>query len=141
MISDGLFKKAESSGGLQAILGTKSTRKDESTGIFAGFAPTSAGSPRVVTTQVSGTGTPMLDGAEAFGSARWQFSCYAVKYRDAKLLARAVRTEFEGFHGTLADGTEVDSTVYLGEIDTFEDAPALFHVALDLEMQFRDVGK
>jgi hypothetical protein len=140
MISDGLYSKAAAGPGILAILGSPATRSDKSTGIFATLAPPGAIGPYTVLSDVGGSGTPSLAGANSFGSARWQFSCYAATYKAAKQLARAVRMEFEGWQGTLADGTEVDSMVYLGELDSFEDAPALFHVPLDLEIWFRDVG-
>jgi hypothetical protein len=140
MISDGLFSIAAAGAGILAILGAPAARKDNSTGVFAALAPPGAIAPYIVVSGVGGAGTPSLAGANSFGSARWQFSSYGATYKVAKQLARAIRMEFEGWRGTLADGSEVDSMIYLGELDSYEDAPALFHVPLDLEIWFRDVG-
>jgi hypothetical protein len=139
VFGEGLFAFLGSNAAVTAILGT--ARKDKQSGIFAVKMTDEADLPAVVVTQIAGTGdNDTLDGAESTVSARYQFSCYGKNYADAKRLARAVKKSLVGYRGTWHEGTEIQVATLVLETDGFEAGPLAYHVPLDLEFVYADVG-
>jgi hypothetical protein len=145
MLFEGFQQLLKTQSSLKALLGDPTSRADKTTGIFPVLAPEGCTMPVIVASQVSGGGTPSMDGANALHTARIQFSCYASAGQNqgftmAKKLARALRGVLEGWRGTLPDGTEVDSTQLMLELDLFEEAPFEYHTVLHFAFTYRDVG-
>lgn len=139
MFGEGLFVFLKNNAAITAILGT--ARTDKSAGVFAVKMGDDADLPALVVTQIAGAGdSDTLDGAEATGSARYQFSCYAKNFDDAKRLARAVKKALVGFRGTWSEGTQIQAVTLVLETDGFAAGPLAFHVPVDLEFVFADVG-
>lgn len=137
MLAEGLYQLLS---GEPAIQEAVAQMTDQTYAIFPVQMPDECPMPALVTMQIAGAGLPTMDGAEAFHTARIQFSCYGKTFLDAKRLATATRRFLEGYKGTLPDGTEVDSMILVLETDGFEEAPFIFHVPFDLEVSYRDVG-
>ncbi len=86
--------------GLQAQLGTPATRSDRTTGIFPLIAPSQVPMPYVVLQQVSGEPLQTsMRGTGRLQTSRWRFSAYGTTYKNAKLLAQALRDALNSFAG------------------------------------------
>ena len=126
--------------GVSAIIGIKASRSDSKSGVFWVQMEKQSVLPAVVLSQIAGAGIPTMDGPSSLRKARIQFSCYGMKYSDAKKLARAVRNLLDGFAGPLPNGVEVGNTMLLLEADTFEDAPFSFNCPMDFEFWYTESG-
>lgn len=136
MITSGLFDLMKSDAGVLAILATISGKPC----IWPVKLPEASPVPAIAYTQISGDGVYSLDGANVLKTGRFQISCYAQGFTDAKKLARAAQKALVGYHGTLDDGTEVDSIRLLLELDGWEEAPQSYHCPFDVEVWYRDTG-
>lgn len=146
MLAEGIVALLLADAGVLAIIGTPSARRAAdaqgrpSSGVFAGQMPEGIALPAIVYLTISDQDLMTLDGPDAFAMARVQFSCYGLKFGDAKHLARAVRQALENFQGTLIEGTQVDSMHRVSELDAFEDAPFGYATHVDFEIAYRDTG-
>jgi Protein of unknown function (DUF3168) len=138
MLVEGLYSLLAGAAPITSIVGTQSSRTDKTTGIFAGEMPEGAPTPVVVYRQVDGRGLVTMDGPDGLQFVRMQFSCYGKNYLGSKQLARAVRQVLEKFTGVLSEGTCVDNMQTIIEMDTFEEAPYLYHTAVDIEIVYAD---
>lgn len=140
MLQDGLATLIAGAAEITEIVGTPSTRQDQTNGIFSGKANEAANTPFIVYSQISGGGNPSMDGASSLHDARMQFACYGKSYSDAKYLQRAVKRLLEGLHTTLAEGTEVDNAILVLELDAWEQSALLHTAPIDFQFVFADVG-
>jgi hypothetical protein len=110
MLIEGLVSYLAADAGMQAQLGTSDSRTDGTTGVFPTLAPDSVPMPYRVLQQVSGEPPAIsMQGTSRLQSERWRFSCYGTGYKQAKLLARALKLALLGLDGTLPAG---DSEVH-----------------------------
>ena len=96
-------------------------------------APQDVTKPYVVFFKASGPREYSHNGASALARPRFQFSCFATTYYQAKQIAEAIRAAIEAFSGTMggAGGVEVGSCFCINESDMYEEDTRLFHVAVD----------
>jgi len=96
-------------------------------------APQDVGKPYVVFFKASAPREYSHDGASRLARPRFQFSCFATTYYEAKQIAEAIRAAIEAFSGTMGGdgGVEVGSCVCLNESDIYEENTQLFHLAID----------
>ena len=96
-------------------------------------APQNVTKPYVVFFKASGPREYSHDGASKLARPRFQFSCFATTYDQAKQIAEAIRAAIEAFSGTMggAGGVEVGSCFCINESDIYEEDTRLFHVAVD----------
>ena len=138
MIQAGLVALIIGSPEIVAIIGSPSTRRDKATGLFAVAAPESSDLPEIVYSQISGSTSGMLAGAQNLQPCRMQFSCYGQTYEEAKGLARALKKILIGLNTTFADGIRVDYCSLALELDGYEEAPGCYSVPVDFEFLFAD---
>jgi hypothetical protein len=139
MLQEGISQALAAAAPITALIGTPGSRADQTTGIFPIQMPESATLPAIVYFDVHGDGLMTMDGPDPMQFARVQFSCYGKSYGDSKRLARAVRQFLENFAGILPDGTPIGSMRRVSEVDTFEDAPFIYHTPVDIEIVYQDV--
>jgi hypothetical protein len=137
MLSEGLYGLLSGEPTIQKVI---AQMPDKTYAVFPAQMPPDCPLPAIAFMQISGSGCPTMEGAEAFHVTRMQFSCYGETYIAAKKLATAARRFLEGFNGKLADGSEVDTMTLVLESDGFEEAPLSYHVPFDMEICYRDVG-
>lgn len=65
------------------------------------------------------------------------FDCLALRYLDARTLARAVKTALNGFSGNLTDGSHVED-VETGMVDRFEDGSRVYCTSVHALVRYRD---
>lgn len=96
-------------------------------------APQDVVAPYVVFFKVSGPRVYSHDGASQLANPRFQFSCFATTYYEAKQIVEAIRDALEAFSGTMGgdSGTEVGSCFLVNETDIYEADTRLFHIAVD----------
>lgn len=142
MLTEGIFGLLASADSPPSLVRTMlgESRADQTSGVFQAQAPEGCDLPFIVYSQISGEGAGTMEGANVFHSARYEFSCYAKTFIDAKRLQRAVRRVLEGYRGTLHEGTEVDTVLLVSELDDVEDDADLFRCPIDFEFLYRDLG-
>ena len=86
--------------------------------------------PAVTYSRVSRSTVRDLTGM-AYRVSRFQFSCWAEKYGDAKAVAQAVRQALEDYVGDMGEFRIMDSTS-VNEIDLSEPDTGLYHVPVDV---------
>jgi len=96
-------------------------------------APQDVTKPYIVFLKASGPREYSHDGVSKLAHPRFQFSCFATTYYEAKQIAEAIRAAIEAFSGTMGGdgGVEVGSCFYINESDIYEEDTRLFHVAVD----------
>lgn len=67
----------------------------------------------------------------AYWVSRFQFSCWAERYADAKAVAQAIREALEDYVGTMGTFKILDSTT-VNEIDLSQPDTGLYHVPVDV---------
>jgi hypothetical protein len=104
-----------------------------STRLYYVRAPQDVTKPYVVFFKVSGPREYSHDGASELANPRFQFSCFATTYYEAKQIVTAIRTVLEGFDGMMGGdgGVSVGGCFCVNETDIYEDDTDLFHVAVD----------
>ena len=141
MLFEGLFTLLSGEATITALVGTKSSRKDRTTGVFAGRPDESCDMPCISFAEIHGEGMAnSLAGPDSLQVCRLQFLYSDVTYAGAKRLARTVRIFLENFTGSLSDGTQVASMLRIAEADTPIEGSDLFHTAQDFTIRYTDSG-
>jgi hypothetical protein len=140
MILAGIFAMIVEDADIVALIGSPSTRKDKTKGLFPVVAPQESDLPQIIFTQISGNTVAMMQGPAKLQPMRMQFSCYAQTYEEAKALARALKKLLVGFNGSFIDGTRIDYCSLALELDGYEEAASLFNVPIDLEFLYADTN-
>lgn len=124
LIEQAILNELAGTAGLTAIVGQR---------IYYVKAPQDVTVPYVVLFKVSGVREHSHDGASGLGNPRFQVSCFAETYYQAKQIAQQVQSALQGFSGTMGGegGTPVGASFYANEMDIYEEATKLYHVALD----------
>lgn len=86
--------------------------------------------PAVTYSRVSRSAVRDLTGV-AYWISRFQFSCWAKKYGDAKAVAQAVRQALEDYVGTMGQFRIIGSAS-VNEIDLSQPDTGLYHVPVDV---------
>jgi hypothetical protein len=142
MLIEGLFSYLAADTGLAEQLGTTSTRRDHTTGIFPTVAPESVPVPYVVCQQVAGE--PLQTSFQGIGrlqTARWRFSTYGSSYLQAKKVAESLRLALLGMNGVLVEGDVCIQGSWLElEADDSEPIPHgnIYSTHLDFNINFQD---
>ena len=81
------------------------------------------------------TGSPIVthDGNSGEESARFQVSCFAKTYAEAKGLAGEVKAALSGYSGPMGELSDVTAFV-INETDLYEPEMKLHHVAVDVQI-------
>jgi hypothetical protein len=129
--------------GMQAQLGTPSTRKDGTSGIFPMIAPGQVPMPYVVLQQISGQPLQIsMRGTGRLQTSRWRFSCYGTTYKNTKLLAQALRDALNSLYGTFSSAKVMVQGSWLRlEADDMEEIPhgTCFACHCDYEIVYLDL--
>lgn len=103
--------------------------------IYFGQALQDTDEPYIVLNKISSPRSYSQDGPDGLTDARFQFTCFAAKYGDAKTLAVAVQTAMNSFScpGTMGGdgGVTVFSIFYDDETDLEPEELGLHGVACD----------
>lgn len=141
MLIEGIQTYLAADAGMQAQLGTPGARSDKTNGIFPTLAPSQVPMPYVVAQQVSGN--PLQESMQGTGrlqTNRWRFSCYGSTYRNAKLLAQALRNALLSMNGALSGSVEIHGAWLKLEADDAEPIPhgTIYATHCDFEFNFMD---
>jgi hypothetical protein len=142
MLVESLFAALAADSGMQAQLGTPSTRPDSTTGIFPTLAPEECVMPYLVLQQVSGE--PLQESYQGTGrltSTRWRFTAYGTTYKNAKVLARVLKQVLISLNGNMTTGNAQIMGSWLKlEADDSESIPhgTIFATHVDAEINFID---
>lgn len=105
MLVEGIFEFIAADSGVQAQLGTPSTRPDKTTGIWPVQAPDEPLVPWIVYQQISGNPLQTsMQGTGRLQTARIRFTCYGSTFKQAKSLANALKLCLLGCDGALPAG-------------------------------------
>lgn len=120
-IEQAILKELLADSGITGFIGER---------LYYVVAPQDVSNPYIVFSKVSGPREYSHDGASNLARPRFQFSCFATTYYEAKQIAEAIRSAIEAFSGTMggAGGVEVGSCFCVNETDIHD---VLFHVAVD----------
>jgi len=123
-IEQAIKKELLADSGIKSLIGER---------LYYVKAPQDVAKPYVVFLKASGPREYSHDGASKLARPRFQFSCFAMTYYEAKQIAEAIRAAIEAFSGTMGGtgGVEVGSCFCINESDIYEEDTRLFHVAVD----------
>jgi hypothetical protein len=136
MIEQGIFQFILNNTALDTLMPESS--------LFQGVIPDNSPSPSLMFRKITGTHDQTMQGPSGFVERRYQFTAEASDapntpgsgYVLVQTLLDTLRQQFNGFTGTLPDGTRVFATFLDLETDEF-DADAQKHVAIqDYKIQF-----
>ncbi len=102
MLVEGLYLLLSTNSSLQALLGTTTTRKDSTTGMFSGLLPEEVPMPALVYQQIAGE--PLQTSMEGTGrltTTRWRFTRYGSTYKQARTLGKVLNLVMIGINGPL----------------------------------------
>lgn len=143
MLTEGLATLIPGNAGVASSLGTPTTRSDETTGFFPVIAVKEPTMPYIVYYQLSRRNVTSFAGVNPLQEARFRFSCYGSTYKQAKQLAEKLKLALDGFVGVLSEGTTVESTWPISEIDEAEPdmRGTVWSTHLDYYFWFLDTGQ
>jgi hypothetical protein len=142
MLIEALQTYLAADAGLQAQLGTTTSRPDKTTGIFPIAAPSSVPMPYVVCQQVSGEPLQTsMAGAGRLQTSRWRFSCYGTTYKNSKVLARALREALLALYPFSGNGVEIHGAWLKLEADDWDEIPhgTIYGTHLDFDIVYLDL--
>ncbi len=128
MIEQALHTELAGATGLTALVGER---------IYFRKAPQDVSKPYLVFFKVSAPREHSHDGASGLVASRWQFSCFATSYKEAKDVVQQVQAELQAFSGVMggAGGVYVGAAFYMDENDYYESGARtesdLYHIAAD----------
>lgn len=123
-IEQAILKELLADSGITGLIGER---------LYYVKAPQDVTSPYVVFFKASAPREYSHDGASELARPRFQFSCFAETYYQAKQIAEAIRSVIEAFSGVMggAGGVEIGHCFCINESDIYEENTRLFHVAVD----------
>jgi hypothetical protein len=142
MLVEGIYDFLAADTGVQALLGTATSRKDKQTGIWPVQAPDEPLAPWIVYQQISGNPLQTsMQGTGRLQTARMRFTCYGSTYKQAKGLANACKLSLLGCDGALSGQVEVHGAWLSLERDEAEALPkgTVFCSHLDFTFIFLDL--
>ena len=129
--------------GIHALVGTPATRSDGAPGIFPLLAPKQVTLPYLVYFQRSGQLVTCLPaGTNSEQDAVFFIWCFAADYPTIKTLSKAVWNLFNGFTGTLSDGSTIRTCFarYMPDDMNKNLAGTIYGTCVKLEIIFTDSG-
>ena len=123
-IEQAILKELLADSGITSLIGER---------LYYVKAPQDVVKPYVAFFKASAPREYSHDGASKLAHPRFQFSCFATTYYEAKQITEAIRAAIEAFSGTMggAGGVEVGHCFLINESDIYEENTKLFHVAVD----------
>jgi hypothetical protein len=104
MIEEAVYSRLSGYAAVSALISTR---------LYPLVIPQDVSLPAIAYQKIDSTKTANHAGASQLARSRFQFTCQAETYSDAKALAEAVRHCWEGYRGTVAtvriDGTLIDN--------------------------------
>lgn len=142
MLIEALQNVLAADAGMQSLLGTSRTRSDSTNGIFPVQAPDQPTMSYLVLSQVSGESMEIaMTGTGRLTKERWRFSCCGATYKNAKHLAKYVRSFVISLFGPQPVGNaEIHGAWCLMEADDSENIGkgTLWSVHVDVDFQYVD---
>jgi len=101
--------------------------------IYPVILPQNTTLPAVTFQRISGIREYSQSGPSGLAHPRFQFSCWAEKYEEAKAVAEQIRLALEGYKGMMggSDGVRVDAIYVEDDHDIYDPETKEYHVALD----------
>jgi hypothetical protein len=129
---------------INTLLGSSVSRKDSTNGIFPVQASDQPTMPYMVMEQVSGTPFSITyAGTGSLTGESWTISCYGSTYRNAKVLAKAVRLFLLNWLGVQTVGAVTVQGAYC-TLESDESEPlargTLFSTVLTFEFVYDDIA-
>ena len=106
--------------------------------IYYNCAPQDVEIPYVVLFKVAGPREHSHDGRSHLAHPRIQFSVFADTYMAAKEVTQCIQNVLDGFQGE-SDGVQIQSCLYINEVDMYEPDIGLHHIASDYELFHEEV--
>lgn len=99
--------------------------------IFAGVAPEGTKTPYVAFFRIAGA----RHSGTILRVPKYQFSCFATSYSEARAVAREIIRLFDAFSGVVA-GVVINQASVENELDLFEKDTGLHHVPVDIQFNY-----
>lgn len=128
-IEEAIFTRLTTFAGLVALIASK---------VFPLKAPHDFNAPYVTYQKISGNRFQAHEGNSDLSNPRFQFSCWAVSYKQAKLVANQVVSAMHAFKGVV-DGVDIQMSGVDSEVDTYDEETKLFRVIIDIVLWHREV--
>ncbi len=93
--------------------------------------------PAITYFEVSGRENNTHDGYDMTSVNRWQISCWAKTYKEAKELARAVKQQLRTFSGSLI--YVVKKSILENEMDLYEQDTGIYHIPVEFIFLIKEV--
>jgi len=131
LIEQAILKELVGSSGITDLVGER---------IHYVKAPQDVEAPYIVFFKVSSPREHSHDGASGLARARFQFSCFADSYYEAKQIVIAIQSAIQAFSGIMggAGGVNVEGCFYADETDLYEDKVAIYHIAVDFLLAYEE---
>ncbi|MEK8132911.1 DUF3168 domain-containing protein [Paenibacillus filicis] len=101
--------------------------------VYPGWFPENVTYPAVAYLEVSGVAHHDI----RVGYPRYQFSCIAPRYLDAKAVSDSIRDALQRFKGQMGS-TRIIQGVWEGSREFYESDTKLYHIATDFKMIYRE---
>lgn len=122
-IESGLVAFLGADAGIKALVGTR---------IYPLRIPEGAAEPALVYHKISGPSEHSKDGDMSLSHPRFQLTCWANKYADAKAVRTAVVTALNGFtNGAAMGGVVVDQVIVENDMDLHDQQSLEFGASID----------
>jgi hypothetical protein len=99
--------------------------------------PERAEFPAITYFEVSGRENNTHDGYDKTSVNRWQVSCWAKTYKEAKELADSVKQQLRAFSGSLIH--VVRKSILENEMDLYESDTGIYHIPVEFIFLIREV--
>jgi uncharacterized protein DUF3168 len=129
LISDVIFSQVTTDAKVQALIGDRA---------YPSLAPKETKLPYLVFFQISGEPVESLAGTNRLSFLKYRFACYGSNFRNAKVLASAVKNCLNGWFATMSDGSQVQGTHQILEMDDSEAIPqgTIYSTHLDFNISY-----
>ncbi len=121
MIEEALYTHLISHAGLTAIVGNR---------IYPVLLPQDVTFPAVTYQRISTVREYAQEGPSGLAHPRFQFSCWAETYEEAKAVAEQIRFALSGYKGTI-NNVRIDAVYIEDDNDIYDPETNIYHVALD----------
>jgi len=132
IIEEVLYAYLTNCAGLTALVGDR---------IYPIILPQKISFPAVTYQRISGIREYSQSGPSGLAHPRFQFSCWAKKYQEAKAIAEQVRLALDGYKGMMGgpDGVRVDAVYIEDDHDIYDPETKIYHIALDVVIWHEEV--
>jgi hypothetical protein len=125
-IEQAIYSYLSGEAGITDIVGTR---------IYPIFLPQDTDYPALTYIRISGPEHHDID----VSYPRFQISCWAKSYAEAKGLADEVKAAFQRFKGVMggAQGVEVIQGVFMNDLDLYDNETQVYHIPVDIKLIHR----